>query len=130
MTDLRQRELGILLFVANRALEQRAFDAVVAAGITDITLAQARIAARIGPDGSRVSELADRLRLEPKDLTGQVDGSPTRAYGGTKSVKVTANKLSGSAFMSLKAPLLPAPEACRVVLPVPGRVRPGRGCSY
>ena len=41
MSDSRQRhELGILLFVANRALEQRVFDAVVAAGITDITLAQ------------------------------------------------------------------------------------------
>ncbi|MGN6521783.1 MAG: MarR family transcriptional regulator, partial [Actinomycetes bacterium] len=61
MTDPRQqRELGILLFVANRALEQRAFEAVVAAGITDITLAPARIAARIAPGGSRVSDLADQ----------------------------------------------------------------------
>jgi DNA-binding MarR family transcriptional regulator len=60
----RQRqELGILLFVTNRALEQRAFDAVVAAGITDITLAQARVAARIAPNGSRVSDLAEQARM-------------------------------------------------------------------
>ena len=64
MTDHGQRlELGILLFVANRALEQRAFDAVVADGITDITLSQARVAARIAPDGSRVSDLAAQARV-------------------------------------------------------------------
>ena len=54
----QRRELGILLFVANRSLEERAFDAVIAAGITDITSAQAKVAARIGPDGTRVSDIA------------------------------------------------------------------------
>lgn len=74
MTDPRQRqELGILLFVANRALEQRAFDAVVAAGITDITLAQARIAARIAPDGSRVSDLAERARVTKQSAASLVE---------------------------------------------------------
>ena len=70
MTDPRQRqELGILLFVANRALEQRAFDAVVAAGITDITLAQARIA----PDGSRVSDLAEQARVTKQSAASLVE---------------------------------------------------------
>ena len=74
MTDPRQRqELGILLFVANRALEQRAFDAVVAAGITDITLAQARIAARIAPDGSRVSDLAEQARVTKQSAASLVE---------------------------------------------------------
>ena len=74
MTDPRQRqELGILLFVANRALEQRAFDAVVAAGITDITLAQARIAARIAPDGSRLSDLAEQARVTKQSAASLVE---------------------------------------------------------
>ncbi len=74
MTDPGQRhELGILLFVANRALEQRAFDAVVAAGMTDITLAQARIAARIAPDGSRVSDLAQQARVTKQSAASLVE---------------------------------------------------------
>jgi DNA-binding MarR family transcriptional regulator len=62
-TDRQEPNLGVLLFVAYRALEQRAHDAVLAAGITDITLAQARIAARIGPHGTRVSDLAEQARI-------------------------------------------------------------------
>ncbi len=74
MTNPRQRpELGILLFVANRALEQRVFDAVVAAGITDITMAQARIAARIAPDGSRVSDLAEQARVTKQSAASLVE---------------------------------------------------------
>jgi DNA-binding MarR family transcriptional regulator len=70
----RQRqELGILLFVTNRALEQRAFDAVVAAGITDITLAQARVAARIAPNGSRVSDLAEQARMTKQSAASLVE---------------------------------------------------------
>ena len=74
MTSPRQRqELGILLFVTNRALEQRAFDAVVAAGITDITLAQARVAARIAPNGSRVSDLAEQARITKQSVASLVE---------------------------------------------------------
>ena len=74
MTTSRQRqELGLLLFVAKRALEQRAFDAVAAAGITDITLAQARIAARIAPDGSRVSDLAEQGRVTKQSAAALVE---------------------------------------------------------
>lgn len=81
MTDPRQRqELGVLLFVANRALEQRAFDAVVAAGITDITLAQARIAARIAADGSRVTELAERARVTKQSAASLVEQLEKAGY--------------------------------------------------
>jgi DNA-binding MarR family transcriptional regulator len=74
VTSPRQRqELGILLFVTNRALEQRAFDAVVAAGITDITLAQARVAARIAPNGSRVSDLAEQARITKQSAASLVE---------------------------------------------------------
>jgi DNA-binding MarR family transcriptional regulator len=81
VTDTGQwRELGILLFVANRALEQRAFDAVVAAGITDITLAQARVAARIGPEGTRVTELAAQARVTKQSAAFLVDQLEAAAY--------------------------------------------------
>jgi DNA-binding MarR family transcriptional regulator len=81
MTTPRQRlELGLLLFVANRALEQRAFDAVAAAGITDITLAQARIAARIAPDGSRVSDLAEQARVTKQSAAALVEGLEKAEY--------------------------------------------------
>lgn len=81
MSDKGQwHELGILLFVANRALEQRAFDAVVAAGITDITSAQARVAARIGPSGSRVGDLAAQARVTKQSAAALVEHLETAGY--------------------------------------------------
>jgi len=61
-TQRQEPNLGVLLFVAYRELEQRAHDALVAADITDITLAQARIAARIGPHDTLLDlrEITDR----------------------------------------------------------------------
>ena len=100
MDDPGQRqELGILLFVANRALEQRAFDAVVAAGFTDITPAQARVAARIGPDGSRVSDLAEQARVtkqsaaflvEQLEAAGYVERVPDPTDGRARLVRLTS----------------------------------------
>jgi DNA-binding MarR family transcriptional regulator len=93
------QELGILLFIANRALEQRAFDAVIAAGITDITLAQARVAARIAPEGSRVSELAEQARVtkqsaaflvEQLEAAGYVERVPDPTDGRARLVRLTA----------------------------------------
>ena len=88
-----------MLFIANRALEQRAFDAVVAAGITDITLAQARVAARIGPLGSRVSELAEQARVtkqsaaflvEQLEAAGYVERVPDPTDRRARLVRLTA----------------------------------------
>jgi DNA-binding MarR family transcriptional regulator len=95
----QRRELGILLFVANRALEQRAFDAVVAGGFTDITLAQARVAARIGPDGSRVTDLAEQARVtkqsaaflvEQLETAGYVERVPDPTDGRARLVRLTS----------------------------------------
>ncbi|MGB3829442.1 MAG: MarR family transcriptional regulator [Ornithinimicrobium sp.] len=74
------QELGILFFVANRALEQRAFDAVVAAGITDITQAQARVVARISPDGSRVTDLAEQARITKQSAAFLVEQLEAAGY--------------------------------------------------
>jgi DNA-binding MarR family transcriptional regulator len=81
VTDVGQRrELGILLFVANRELERRAHDAVTAAGFTDITVAQARVAARIGPNGSRVSDLAEQARVTKQSAAFLVDQLEAAGY--------------------------------------------------
>jgi DNA-binding MarR family transcriptional regulator len=96
--DRQEPNLGTLLFVAYRALEQRAHDAVIAAGVTDITLAQARIAARIGPHGTRVSDLAEQARVtkqsagflvEQLEATGYVERVPDPADGRARLVRLT-----------------------------------------
>ena len=98
-THRQRRELGILLFVANRALEQRAFTAVVDAGFTDITLAQARVAARIGPRGSRVTDLAEQARVTKQSaafLVEQLEGAgyvrrvPDPTDGRARLVQLTS----------------------------------------
>lgn len=97
--DRQEPNLGILLFVAYRSLEQRAHDAVAAAGITDITLAQARIVARIGPQGTRVSDLAESARVtkqsagflvEQLESAGYVERVPDPSDGRARLVRLTA----------------------------------------
>ena len=98
-THRQEPNLGILLFVAYRALEQRAHDAIVAAGITDITLAQARVAARIGQHGTRVSELAEQARVtkqsagflvEQLEAAGYVERVPDPTDRRARLVRLTA----------------------------------------
>ena len=79
-TDRQEPNLGVLLFIAYRALEQRAHDAVIAAGITDITQAQARIAARIGPHGTRVADLAEQARVTKQSAGFLVDQLEAAGY--------------------------------------------------
>jgi len=55
--------LGLLCFIAYRAMETRVMDAVLAAGFDDVTIAQARMFARIGPDGTRLTDLAEQAQV-------------------------------------------------------------------
>jgi DNA-binding MarR family transcriptional regulator len=52
----------------------------VAAGITDITLAQARVAARIGPQGTRVSDLAEQARVTKQSAAFLVEQLEAAGY--------------------------------------------------
>ena len=72
--------LGVLLFVANRCLEQRAQEAVEAAGITDLTPAQAKVASRIGPHGTRVSDLAAQARITKQSAAFLVEQLEAAGY--------------------------------------------------
>lgn len=75
--EVPSAHLGVLIFVASRALEERAHEAAVAAGGA-ITAAQARLAARIGPEGTRLTELAARARVT-KQTAAHLVGELERA---------------------------------------------------
>lgn len=68
-----QLNVGVLMYVAARSLEARAYDAVVAAGATGLTPTQARLMAQIDPDGTRVVTLAARARIAKQSAAFLVD---------------------------------------------------------
>lgn len=95
---VNEMNLGVLLFVAYRSLEERAYDAVVAAGATDVTVAQARLLARLGPHGTRVTELAAQARVTKQtaghlvdqlERAGYVERVPDPADGRARLVVAT-----------------------------------------
>jgi DNA-binding MarR family transcriptional regulator len=55
--------LGLLCYIAYRATEERVLAALAAAGFDDLTVAQGRIAARIDPKGTRMTDLAERAQV-------------------------------------------------------------------
>lgn len=89
---------GVHLFVAHRALEERAYEAAVAAGATDLTAAQARLLARVAAEGSRLVELADRARVTKQtaghlvdqlERNGYVERAPDPTDGRARLVRLT-----------------------------------------
>ncbi|RBY84871.1 MarR family winged helix-turn-helix transcriptional regulator [Blastococcus sp. TF02A-30] len=71
---------GLLLFIAHRALEDRVFRALAAAGFDDFTLAQARVMQRIGPDGTRLTELAEAAQVTKQTASHLVDQLERTGY--------------------------------------------------
>ncbi len=65
--------VGVLMFVSYRSAETRVLEAVYRGGYRDITLAQARVAARIAPDGTRLTELAEQAQISKQTATYLVD---------------------------------------------------------
>lgn len=75
-----QPNLGLLLFIPYRALENRVFAALAAAGFDDITTAQARVFQRIGPDGTRLTELAQAAQVTKQAAGFLVDQLERAGY--------------------------------------------------
>lgn len=65
--------LGLLCYLAARAMETRVFKRLLAAGFGDLTLAQGRIFARIGPHGTRVTDLAEQAGVTKQTAGYLVD---------------------------------------------------------
>jgi DNA-binding MarR family transcriptional regulator len=80
--DARQGELnlGLLCYIAFRAMEGRVMEAMVAAGFDDVTVAQGRVFARIGPDGTRLTELAEQARITKQTAGFLVDQLERAGY--------------------------------------------------
>ena len=82
MTDPagERQNLGLLCFYPHRALEARLLAALAAAGFDDITLAQGRIAARIGPGGTRLTALAEQALVTKQTASHLVDQLERAGY--------------------------------------------------
>ena len=80
MLDERLPTLGLLCFYPARAMEARVLAGLAAAGFDDMTSAQARIAARIGPDGSRITDLAEQALVTKQTAGFLVDRLEAAGY--------------------------------------------------
>jgi len=67
-----QPHVGVLFFVAHRAVEQRVLATLRDAGF-EVSLAQGRLFARIGPDGTRLTELAESAQVTKQTAGFLVD---------------------------------------------------------
>ncbi|MEU9828200.1 MarR family winged helix-turn-helix transcriptional regulator [Micromonospora chersina] len=72
--------LGLLCYIAYRAMETRVFEALAAAGFDDVTTAQGRVFARIGPKGTRVTELAEQAQITKQTAGFLVDQLERAGY--------------------------------------------------
>jgi DNA-binding MarR family transcriptional regulator len=71
---------GVLLFIPYRAMEDRVFAALAEAGYDDVTPAQARVLQRIGPDGTRLTELAAAAQVTKQTAGFLVDQLERAGY--------------------------------------------------
>jgi DNA-binding MarR family transcriptional regulator len=89
--------IGLLLFIPSREVENRILAAVVAAGF-EITQAQARVLMRVGSDGTRLTELAEAAQVTKQtagflvdqlEKVGYVERVPDPTDGRARLVRVT-----------------------------------------
>ena len=76
--DVGHQNLALLCSYPARAMEARVLAAMAEAGFDDITAAQGRIAARIGPGGTRLTDLAAQA-LVTKQTAGHLVDQLARA---------------------------------------------------
>jgi DNA-binding MarR family transcriptional regulator len=71
---------GVLLFLPYRALENRIFAVLAEAGHDDLTPAQARVLQRVGPRGTRLTELAEQAQVTKQTAGFLVDQLEKAGY--------------------------------------------------
>jgi DNA-binding MarR family transcriptional regulator len=72
--------VGLLMQIAFRAMEQRVLTSLAEAGFDDITVAQARIVAQIDAAGTRLTELAERAQVTKQTASFLVDQVERAGY--------------------------------------------------
>jgi DNA-binding MarR family transcriptional regulator len=78
VTEPAHQNLALLCFYPSRAMEARLLATLAAEGFDDLTIAQARVAARIGPAGTRLTDLAEQS-LVTKQTAGHLVDQLQRA---------------------------------------------------
>ncbi len=78
--DPDELNLGLLLFIPYRAMENRIFAALARAGFDDFSTAQARVLQRIGPEGTRLTELAESAQITKQTASHLVDQLERTGY--------------------------------------------------
>jgi DNA-binding MarR family transcriptional regulator len=73
MDDEQPADLGVLLFIPYRHMEDRIFRALQDAGFDDWTLTQCRVFQRIAPNGSRLTDLANQAQMTKQSAGVLVD---------------------------------------------------------
>lgn len=90
--------IGLLMFIAYRSLENRVFDALRAAGFDDVTNAQFKVMQRIGADGTRLTELAESAQVTKQtagflvdqlETAGLVERVPDPTDGRARLVRIS-----------------------------------------
>lgn len=72
--------VGLLMFIAYRAMEERVYAGLTEAGYGDITVAQGRLAGRLAPEGSRITELAEQAQVTKQTAGFLVDQLERAGY--------------------------------------------------
>ena len=112
-----QPNLGVLLFVPYRAMEERVFTALREAGFGDFTIAQARVFQRIAAGGSRVTDLAGQAQVTKQtagflvdqlERAGYVERVPDPSDARAKLVRVARR---GERAVAASAPVVAEVEA-------------------
>ncbi|MQY11515.1 hypothetical protein SRB5_16340 [Streptomyces sp. RB5] len=80
MPEESELSTGLLLFLPYRWLEDRVFAALADAGYDDFTPAQARVLQRIGPDGTRLTDLAQQAQVTKQTAGFLVDQLEKTGY--------------------------------------------------
>jgi DNA-binding MarR family transcriptional regulator len=109
--------VGLLLFLPYRALEARVFAGLTAAGFDDLTPAQARVFQRIGPTGSRLTDLAKQASITKQtagflvdqlEHAGYVERVPDPTDGRARLVRIAER---GARSVEVTRPIVAQVEA-------------------
>ncbi len=76
----RRPHPAVWMFVATRHVEMRVVAALAEAGFDDVTLAQGRVMARVGPNGTRLTDLATAAQITKQSAGFLVDQLEQAGY--------------------------------------------------
>ncbi|WP_067437786.1 MarR family winged helix-turn-helix transcriptional regulator [Nocardioides jensenii] len=80
MVDEEPMNPALLMFLSFRRAETKILEHLAVEGFGDLTLAQGRVAARIGPEGTRLTDLAEQAQVTKQSAGSLVDQLERAGY--------------------------------------------------